>query len=80
MISRIKSKDHLLIKAGGLLLDATLEITTVPRDEVGPAHQKYTYSLSNGHRASYGYSRSEALSELIKCADEAGWVVLQPLN
>lgn len=74
------TKDHLIIQAGSRLLDATLTVTTVPADEVGPTHKKYAYELSDGRRISYGYSRREALAELLGRANVEGWKVLQPLN
>ena len=74
------TKDHLIVQAGLRLLDATLTVTTVPADEVGPTYKKYAYALSDGRGISYGYSRREALAQLLSRANVEGWKVLQPLN
>ena len=72
------SKDHLLVRTGGGMLDAMLTIATVPGDEVGPTHKKYWYELRR--RIAFGYSRREALDLLLRCATEGGWTVFKPLN
>jgi hypothetical protein len=72
-------KDHLVVNVDGHLLDATMSIRTVPADEVGPAHRKYNYELSNGRSIGYGYTRREALETLLAVAAERGWKVYQPL-
>ena len=73
-------KDHLVVKIDGALVDATMTITTVPADEVGPAHRKYHYTLSNGRWIAYGYTRREALDMLLTVAGEQGGAVYQPLS
>ncbi|CAG2145517.1 DUF4177 domain-containing protein [Cupriavidus plantarum] len=73
-------KDHLVVKIDGVLADATMTITTVPADEVGPAHRKYHYALSNGRQIAYGYTRREALEMFLTVASEQGWAVYLPLS
>lgn len=73
-------KDHLVVKIDGDLIDATMSITTVPADEMGPAHRKYKYELSNGRSIAYGYTRRDALEMLLAVAAERGWAVYQPLQ
>lgn len=72
--------DHLMILSREGIFDATLTVTTVPADDVGPAHKKYHYELPGGCVSSYGYTRKEALAELLTHAKREGWRVLQPLN
>lgn len=72
--------DHLMILSRDGLFDSTLTVTTVPADDVGPAHKKYHYELPGGRVSSYGYTRKEALAELLAQAKTEGWRVLQPLN
>ncbi|MCB5324977.1 hypothetical protein LH412_23610 [Yersinia intermedia] len=72
--------DHLIIQTSAGLFDVTLTVTTVPADDVGPAHKKYHYELPGGRVSSYGYTRKEALAELLTHAKNEGWKVLQPLN
>ena len=55
-------------------------VTTVPADDVGPTHKKYHYELPGGRVSSYGYTRKEALAELLAQAKTEGWRVLKPLN
>lgn len=71
-------KDHLVVNVDGHLIDATMSIRSVPADEVGPAHRKYRYELSNGRSISYGYTRRDALEVLLAVAAERGWAVYQP--
>ncbi|WP_157379854.1 hypothetical protein [Burkholderia ubonensis] len=73
------SKDHLFVQVDGTLLDATMTITTVPADEVGPSHRKYRYDLSDGRSIAYGYSKREALDRLREVAKERGWAIYQRL-
>jgi hypothetical protein len=73
-------KDHLVVKIDGDLIDATMSITTVPADPVGPAYRKYKYELSNGRSNAYGHTRREALEMLLSVAGEQGWTVYQPLS
>lgn len=72
--------DHLIIQTSAGLFDVTLTVTTVPEDGAGPTHKKYHYALPGGRVSSYGYTRKEALAELLKHAENEGWKVLQPLN
>ncbi|RTL27593.1 MAG: hypothetical protein EKK47_18170 [Burkholderiales bacterium] len=72
--------DHLMILTSAGLFDSTLTATTVPADDVGPTHKKYHYELPGGRVSSYGYTRKEALAELLARAKTEGWRVLQPLN
>ncbi|WP_321853789.1 hypothetical protein [Burkholderia cenocepacia] len=73
------SKDHLFVQVDGALLDATMTITTVPADEVGPSHRKYRYDLSDGRSIAYGYSKREALDRFREVAEERGWAIYQRL-
>ena len=75
------NKDHLIVvKEGRCMLDATIRITHVPADAVGPAHKKYSYELSDGTAISYGWTKTEALHKLLQVAKERGWRVLQYLT
>ncbi|HDR9473289.1 hypothetical protein [Burkholderia multivorans] len=73
------SKDHLFVQIDGALIDATMTVTTVPADEVGPSHRKYRYDLSDGRSVAYGYSKREALDRLLEVGKERGWAVYQRL-
>ncbi len=72
--------DHLMVLTSAGLFDSTLTVTTVPADDVGPTHKKYHYELPGGRVSSYGYTRKEALAELLAQAKTEGWRVLKPLN
>ncbi|WP_124674387.1 hypothetical protein [Burkholderia cepacia] len=74
------SKDHLFVQIDGALIDATMTVTTVPADEVGPSHRKYRYDLSDGRSVAYGYSKREALDRLLEVGNECGWAVYQRLT
>ena len=56
--------DHLIIQTSAGLFDVTLTVTTVPADDVGPAHKKYHYELPGGRVSSYGV----AALELTRCS------------
>lgn len=73
------SKDRLLVKIDGQLIDAAISITTVPADRVGPEYKKYNYALPNMGKIAYGYSRREALDMLLAVAKEYGWAVFQQI-
>ncbi|UEP39762.1 hypothetical protein LL998_34040 (plasmid) [Burkholderia ambifaria] len=73
------SKDHLFVQVDGALIDATMTVTTVPADAVGPSHRKYRYDLSGGRSVAYGYSKREALDRLLEVGKERGWAVYQRL-
>lgn len=77
----MSNKDHLIvIKNGQDMIDATICMNTIPADEVGPAHKKYYYCLSDGMRISYGFTKREALEMLLDISREQSWRVLQPLT
>lgn len=74
------SKDSLIVQKEDVFVDACLVSRHFPADEVGPAHKKHAYHMSDGIAISYGWTKTEAFSNLIAVASERGWVVLQRLN
>jgi hypothetical protein len=72
-------KDNLLIEIEGVRAQANLTTYSIPADEVGPAHKKYAYRLSIGREIAYGWTKNEALQELLQVANENGWIVLHRL-
>lgn len=74
------SKDYLKVQIDGELLDACLMSQSIPADEVGPAHKKHSYQISNGINIAYGWTKKEALQMFIAVANENGWLIFQRLN